>query len=45
MSQENFITEFLTHCEEYDVELLPSFVVNFYNYHIIDLRVQLIFII
>ncbi|XP_018393694.1 PREDICTED: uncharacterized protein LOC108772621 [Cyphomyrmex costatus] len=25
-SQENFITEFLTHCEEYDIEQLPSFV-------------------
>ncbi|KAG5334764.1 LRC71 protein, partial [Acromyrmex charruanus] len=25
-SQENFITEFLTHCEEYDIESLPSFV-------------------
>ncbi|KYN42299.1 Leucine-rich repeat-containing protein C10orf92 like protein [Trachymyrmex septentrionalis] len=27
-SQENFITEFLTHCEEYDIETLPSFVVR-----------------
>jgi len=32
-SQENFITEFLTHCEEYNVELLPNFVVNFHNYY------------
>ncbi|KAG5315383.1 LRC71 protein, partial [Pseudoatta argentina] len=27
-SQENFITEFLTHCEEYDIESLPSFVIR-----------------
>ncbi|XP_011701644.1 PREDICTED: uncharacterized protein LOC105458209 isoform X2 [Wasmannia auropunctata] len=27
-SQENFITKFLTHCEEYNVESLPSFIVR-----------------
>lgn len=31
MSQENFVTEFLKHCEESNVELLPRFVVNFYK--------------
>ncbi|KYQ48751.1 hypothetical protein ALC60_12257 [Trachymyrmex zeteki] len=25
-SQENFITEFLTHCEEYDIKSLPNFI-------------------
>lgn len=28
MSQENFITEFLRHCEEYEEEPLPSFLIK-----------------
>lgn len=35
MSQENFITEFLRHCEEYEEEPLPSFLVNLRRYAII----------
>ncbi|KYN29832.1 Leucine-rich repeat-containing protein C10orf92 like protein [Trachymyrmex cornetzi] len=32
-SQENFITEFLTHCKEYDIESLPSFVCSDFEIH------------
>lgn len=43
MLQENFITEFLKHCEKYE-EPLPNFLVNLFRYHI-DLYKYINFVI
>lgn len=45
MPQENFITEFLRHCEEYEVEPLPSFLVNLCRYAIILIYISILLIL